>query len=159
MLCKLPLHENTINRVHVQTDKSDTATVYLSTFGNYSPSWITSSVGFLTSFPCCCREKEKSTVYPVVDPFLFGHLYLKRPQQPKPRLNDACREWRRQLSISFAVGTRLSDKLFEDLFVGGSVGHMLGKLGLVAGVNFRMVEDEDTAKRRCHLSFGLTYIL
>jgi len=157
IFCRLPLHENTINRVHVgENDKSN---VCLTTFGNYSPSWITTSIGFLMSLPSSDREKEKKAVYPIVEPFLFGHLYLKRPQLPRPRLNDGCKEWKRQISISSVIGTQISDKLMEDIFVGASLGHVLDKLSFVIGINFRTALNGDVKKRFRYISCGITFIL
>lgn len=157
MFFKFPLHENTINRVHVWGNNSNNTCQAI--FGNYSPSWVTSSVGFLASYACCKSEKETNVLYPVVDPYLFGHLYFKRPQVPRPRLNNTFKEWKRQISLSAVVGTKLSDKLLEDFFMGASLGHVLNKFSIVTGVSFHTISVNDEKERKTRISCGLTYML
>ena len=155
---KLPLLVNTINRLRVED--LDTTAEPQATFGNYSKSWVTSSVGlvgFCLGSETARQEKANRTL---VEPFLFGHIYLKRPQRPKPRLNSIRAEFSGQISYSLVAGTSLSSDLLDDLFFGLSVGHFLSTMGVVAGVNYRTEESPDTGekKRKGHFALGVTFI-
>jgi len=153
---KIPLEENTIDRIRI---KGLGTKMPQATFGNYSPSWVTSSIGIMETFLDKKTSKQEGVHQTLVKPHIFGHLYLKRPQRPKPRLNNPCTEFLRKTSVSFVFGTRLStDDLFDDLFIGIGWGHWMSTFGFVSGVNFRTSEI-NRSKRKGHFAVGMTFML
>ena len=156
---KLPLAENTINRIRVEN--IDSRVQPLVTFGNYSGSWVTSSISLIGTFLHSQTAAEENVDGASVEPFIFGHLYIKRPQRPKPRLNRSGKEFWRQTSFSLATGTRLSEDIFDDVFVGLSAGHLISTLGIVAGYNFRTSRWSDVERKtiKGHFAVGITFIL
>ena len=162
---KIPIYENTINRITVEEDYGDgEVDRHLATFGNYSASRITSSVGAVGTF-IKAGETEPSC-FPM-EVFAFGHYYLfnKRPKLPSPHDQRGwlCKYWN-EMSVSLVAGTNLTlDKgLFKDLFVGVGVGHIVSTAALVAGVNFRAPRNADgslkSGEREFHWCVGLTFI-
>jgi len=152
-IMKIPLNENTINRITVGEKRGDVDYNHLATFGNYSGSIISSSIGLMATR--LERYNPDSPAYSV-DAFIFVHLYLKRPQMPAPRYpNDRIKTFRNKISWSLVAGTKLSKNLFDDLFFGASVGHFLSTVGLVAGVNYRTL----VTKRKPFFCFGVTFML
>jgi len=153
---KIPLEENTIDRIRI---KGLGTKMPHATFGNYSPSWVTSSIGIMQTFLDKKTSEEDGVQQTLVRPFIFGHLYFKRPQRPKPRLNNPCAEFWRKTSVSFAFGTRLStDDLFDDLFIGVGWGHWMSTFGVVCGINFR-TSGVNQSKRKGHFALGMTFML
>ncbi|MBN2092108.1 hypothetical protein JW964_20990 [candidate division KSB1 bacterium] len=159
---KFAIAENSINRVTIfNVSHNNEKKNYSATFGNYSASLITTSIGVIGSSEKFKYAFTDSSRY---DFMIFGHLYLPgtRPQRPRPHFNNFRKELWKQMSFSFTLGTRLSsDDFFKDIFVGCSIGHWVNNLGLVLGRNFRM-DDRDDSKclsRKPYWSFGLTYIL
>lgn len=154
---KIPMHENTINRVSIgsagledlSVPPADTSRVITkkayATFGNYSGSWIAISLGAGATL----NAKSDSTTYSTqYDPYLFGHLYIKRPKLPQ---SDST-HWRGDGSLSLVVGTRVGGDthFLDDPVLGVGVGHIIGSIGLVAGCVFRSeetaIKDKKTGK-------------
>ena len=155
---KLPLAENTINRIKVERIPGRRS---FATFGNYSGSWITSSIGVTGTFLDSETATDDSVHSTLVEPFIFGHLYVKRPQRPRPRLNDPWKEFKRGISFSLVVGTRLSTSdFFRDWFLGVGLGHFLSTASVVAGVNFRTSKHtgDRGEKRKGHFACGITFM-
>lgn len=155
-LAKLPLRENTINRITIGGIGEEK---HLATFGNYSPSWFTTSIGVMSTFVGQQTSCEDSIQDPLVESFIFGHFYIKkRPQRPKPRFNDAWKEFRKRISVSLVVGTRLTDThFFDDWFLGVGLGHVISTVAVVGGVNFRKSTSHNV-KRKGHPAFGITFM-
>jgi hypothetical protein len=89
---KLPLEENTINRVRVK--RFGEKSVY-STFGNYSPSYLGASICAAFNFKDDVRASRKTMTMKnlEVEPFILAHIYLLRPKLPRMKVPDgACRE-------------------------------------------------------------------
>lgn len=156
---KLPLAENTINRIRLE--EVDSKIEPQATFGNYSSSWVTSSIGLMGTFLSGETARQDSVNKTSVEPFILGHLYIMRPQRPKPRLNRSKIEFWRQISFSLVTGTRLSEDLFDDIFVGVSVGHVISTLSIVGGYNFRTSRWSKAVReeREGHYAVGITFIL
>lgn len=178
---KITLAENSINRISILGIPNF---IPVATFGNYSGSWITSSVSAMATFIDSGTAEDESTSRILGDAYLLGHYYLMRPELPYLQRNeDIWRAMFNRASISVVVGTKLSDKLFEfkDIFVGLSIGHFMhNNLGIVFGCNFRTPNIPDTTqsdpdiaqistqkdqinegqiiKRKRHWSIGITYI-
>jgi hypothetical protein len=166
---KLPLRENTLNRVVVR-DPDDVDHVAL--FGNYSGSSITSSVGIVSTLLKKDVATEQEINHPLFEPVLFGHLYIWRPELPKPHLQNASllKKIYKRSSLSGVVGVRLSKDIlsFDDIFVGVSIGHFLGPIGIVGGFNFKTLyktKKEDSTykkipeRREKYPFVGITLIL
>jgi len=167
---KTALFENTINRFTIQEDYGNNEdphqnkkNMHLATFGNYSSSYITSSIGLMfTRQKAEVQNNEKDNRY-LVDPFVFAHLYLKRPQLPGPRFQNspAKKSWK-EFSFSFVVGTKISDPLFEDLFTGICVGQIFG-VSSVVGVNWRTTTEandgEKIKKRKPRFTIGVAFVI
>jgi hypothetical protein len=169
-MAKIPLDENTINRITINGFPN---TEPVATFGNYSKSYITSSVGVMTTLISSKTAKSEWTSPTQIDPFLLVHFYLKRPQLPSPRFpGDLPSVWDKRFSVSFVFGTKLSDKLldFKDIFIGAGVGHLFGNnLGFVIGFNWRSLNLQEPSgnsgqdngriiRRKCWPAIGITYI-
>ena len=158
---KIPVYENTINRITVEEDYGDDKiSRHVGTFGNYSASRLTTSIGIMGTLVKAEEGQDKRVP---VNAFLFGHVYFKRPQLPSPHYqNRGSKGYFSRLSLSLVGGTRISTNLFDDLFVGASLGHFISTVGLVAGVNFRTptdLEGKPTGdKRRASFCAGLTMI-
>lgn len=159
---RIPVYENTINRITVQEDYGgDKIYRHLATFGNYSASRVTSSIGIMGTF---MKSGEATNHRTPIEAFIFGHFYLKRPELPAPRYQgNPAKVKLRQLSFSLVGGTKLSSKdLFDDLYVGVCLGHLLSTTGIVLGVSFRAPRDATGAiidgKRKAHFCAGLTFI-
>lgn len=176
ILIKTPIYENTINRFTVQEEyvnnedpHQNIKKMHLATFGNYSSSYVTSSIGLMGTFLKSELIKSETGVIKSsrtpLDAFIFAHIYLKRPQIPPPRYQEnANKNCLKKISFSIAVGTKISTSLFDDLFFGVSVGHFYSTVGVVAGVNYRtttLVGDDDKIrkKRKLYFSLGLTLML
>ena len=160
---KIPIYENTINRITVQEDYGDDSVYrHVATFGNYSASRVTTSVGAVgTIVPATATVPSARPI----EPFAFAHVYIKRPSLPVPHYqNQPLREYWDRVSLSLVLGTRLvfDSALFKDIFVGGGIGHFLGPIAFVAGVNFRTPRDAagnlTEQKRRGHFCAGLTFV-
>ncbi len=153
---KLLLAENTINRIRVEKLRPEQQPH--ATFGNYSGSWITSSFGFMGTYLDSTTAEEDKLDRTLIQAFIFGHLYLKRPQLPPPRMNRACCEFWKKTSVSLVVGTRvLTGDLFDDIFIGLGWRHWMSSAGLVVGYNFRTSASGE-GKRKGHPAFGITFI-
>ncbi len=171
---KLPIYENTINRLTVQEDygtvqkdcctykKGDKYIQYRhqATFGNYSASRITSSIGIMGTVNSAAAPTDKRMP---VNPFLFGHCYLKRPELPAPHYQGhPLKMLYKRMSISLVAGTRISTDLFDDLFLGACLGHFFSSTGLVVGFNFQTPRDAGGAatggNRIMRFCTGLTFI-
>ncbi|MGB8952240.1 MAG: hypothetical protein WCC06_06200 [Candidatus Aminicenantales bacterium] len=156
---KIALSENTINRISLFGIKP---LWILATFGNYSGSWLTSSIGVMGTFNHQEREEDSARRRFSLAPCLFGHFYLKRPRCPAPRYNHTgLTTFINQISISLVAGTQVSNPFFEDVFIGAGIGHFSGSLGIVVGANFCMQKDAQGEKthRRDFFAISLTYIL
>ncbi len=175
-LLKTPISENTINRFTVQEEYGNNddphqnrKKMYLATFGNFSGSYVTSSIGLMTTIVKSEIIKTESGVTKSsrtpLDPFLFAHVYLQRPKLPRPRYQQNSHQaFYKKLSFSIVAGTKISTSLFDDLFLGASVGHFYSTVGIVAGINFRTVtilvdKDQIRKKRKLCFSLGLTLML
>jgi len=160
---KIPLSENTINRITITEEIENTKNLYLATFGNYSNSLITSSIGLIGTMRRNL-DKEKDSPLPV-DVFIFANIYLKRPQLPAPRYQSHFfRSYLNKLSLSLVAGTKLSNtSLFDDLFFGISLGHIVSNLGFAIGVNLKAttipVGESTRIERKPHFSCGFIFIL
>ena len=180
---KIPLNENTINRITISGFDGFHPQA---TFGNYSSSRLTSSVGLMYTRPKD-NDSENDTPDPdptstdtsidtsgekIVnnneekhdfEPFFFLHYYIKRPELPKRHYNNNKfhRDIWHKLSCSILVGTKIEAPIFEDVFVGLCFGNFLiESLGLVIGANFRSIKslEDDKVERKKHFAVGLTYI-
>jgi len=160
---KIPIYENTINRVTVQEDYGDDRVYrHVATFGNYSASRITTSVGAVgTLVPATATVPSARPI----EAFAFAHVYIKRPSLPAPHYqNQLLKGYWDRVSLSLVLGTRLAfdSALFKDIFVGGGMGHFLGPIAFVVGVNFRTPRDAagglTEQKRRGHFCAGLTFL-
>ena len=173
-ILKTPISENTINRFTVQEEYGNNEDphqnkkkMHLATFGNYSSSCVTSSIGLMGTFLRSELIKSETGVIKSsrtpLDAFIFAHIYLKRPQIPPPRYQDkSTKNCLKKISFSLAVGTKISTSLFDDLFFGVSVGHIYSTVGVVAGVNYRtttLVGDDDKIRKNRKLYFSLGFIL
>jgi hypothetical protein len=147
---KLPLAENTINRIHVKPLKNKEA---LATFGNYSESFLAASIGIGFSW----RESGDSLNTRIVDnkaegePFIFSHIYVVRPQLPGWFSNEDAIWYRKALSairvksLSLAAGAKITtDHFLDDIFIAMGFGHLVGSGGLIAGVNFTTLKRSGT---------------
>lgn len=156
-MAKIPLTENSINRIHID-GLSDSNINPLATFGNYSKSWITSSI-------CVMGSEEESQAH--IDMFLLGHYYVKRPRLPPPQLpytnGASTKNFFQKISISFVFGVKISDDIFEaeGVFMGVSLGHIFSNnLGIVIGKIYRRRNNDNnkTFRRRGEWAAGLTLI-
>ncbi|HWR82790.1 MAG TPA: hypothetical protein VN285_05780 [Candidatus Deferrimicrobium sp.] len=156
-MAKFPLAENTINRIRLQWAGT---IVPQATFGNYSDSWLAGSIGLLYTRVDSAVAAGDKVPRTLIQPFLFGHLYLKRPQIPAPRgLGFVDREWRK-LGVSVVGGTRVSADYFDDLFAGMALGPMIGSGNIVVGFNFRRTSAGSSAGRRDgRVAAGISFTL
>ena len=153
---KIPLNVNSINRITIIgfDDFCPQAT-----FGNYSKSWITSSIGLMwIRFKSKTDNEEE--IQHLFDPYAYANIYIKRPKLPIPqysRRGFPFNIWRR-ISISLTVGTNIGNvALIDNVFVGGSIGNLLfNNVGIVVGYNYRKVNGEE--KRKRSFALGLTFI-
>jgi hypothetical protein len=163
---KLPLKNNTVNRLRL--GRMEDKWVYQTTFGNYSASWVTSSMGFLASRPKDSHSGSADSTDvrdPAFTPCLFAHVYLSRPLNPHPRYNSASREFFPRISFSVVLGTNLSGSFGDDLFVGGCIGHAISRLGILAGINYKNINYYKRSnktlarvRREPQYSFGLSFL-
>jgi hypothetical protein len=124
---KLTLAECTVDRLRVRVGKMS---VYR-TFGNYSGSWLGASIGALGTWP---KGGDPNLHSFVTNLYLLFHAYVQRPAQPTGYEPTHAR-----VSVSLVLGTELQATTTpKNMFVGVSLGHLLGDLGLVAGVNARV---------------------
>jgi hypothetical protein len=158
-MAKIAIAENSINRVQIG-GLSDVRPI--ATFGNYSGSFFTSSISLMLTPLDSETAKKENKSQNLVEPFIHCHIYLKRPKLPTPRSQANQKDVKttptilETISVSLVVGTELSKDVFDDIFIGGSIGHFLGPLGIVFGRNFRL--ESDSPKRKGHWAIGLTYI-
>jgi len=166
---KIDLAENTINRITIWGFSKINPTA---TFGNYSQSWITSSICMMWT-PYSKDKAADLKINPnLFEMFLLAHVYIKKPRLPCPRFTGKSGFFKK-LSYSIVVGTRLEslDKLFElkDVFIGIGLGHIFGNVGIVIGANFKTFQEEklniagevvmvDKKKRKGNLAIGFTLI-
>jgi hypothetical protein len=149
---KLTLKENTVNRVRVAVGNKRA----YSTLGNYEPSRLGGSIGVLgSSTPDSVVHYD--TAYRL-RPFLFFHVYIRRPTEPpvvkaeRPLVG----------SVALAIGAQVkAERAFENLFVGTSLGHVLGDGGIAIGVNLRRIPADMEGRRIWKGGFGagLNYAL
>lgn len=166
---KIALAENTINRITIWGFSNINP---LATFGNYSQSWITSSICMMWTPYSKDKAEDLKIKRNLFEPFLLAHIYIKRPRLPRPRLTGKSAFFKK-LSYSIVVGTRLKslDELFElkDVFIGIGLGHISGNVGIVIGANFKTFQEEklnmkgevvmvDKKKRRGNIAIGFTFI-
>jgi len=129
---KLSLLEQTTNRVRVrrQVNKDVNNSLY-ATFSNFSGSSWGASLAVGATFGA---EADSINNGAEIRPMILAHFYVIRPRLPKPDKLEFFGPW----SLSLVGGTRLDlGNLFEDLFVGVGIGHVVSSVGAVAGVNFR----------------------
>lgn len=154
-IAEIPLKVNTVNRIRIIgfDDIGPQAT-----FGNYSRSCITSSIGMMwTRFKSKTDNEEE--IQNLFDPFAYAHFYIKRPQLPIPQysINKCFRNLWRRTSISLVVGTKIEETLLNEVFIGASIGNLfLNSVGIVVGCNFRKVNGIE--KRKGSFALGLTFI-
>jgi hypothetical protein len=156
-MAKIPLVENSINRIHIEGfTESDINP--LATFGNYSKSWITSSISVMGS-----EEGNRAHV----DVFLLGHYYVKRPKLPSPQLsytnNSSGETFFQKISVSLVLGIKISSDILQiqKVFIGVSLGHFLSNnLGIVVGKTYgrRNSDTDKTFHRSGEWAVGLTLI-
>jgi hypothetical protein len=157
-IAEIPLKANTIDRITIIgfDDISPQAT-----FSNYSRSRITSSIGVMWT-PVKSKTDNEEEKLNLFDPFAYAHFYIKRPQLPIPQYskNKCFRNLWRRTSISLAVGTKIGETFFDDVFIGASIGNLfLNSLGIVVGWNFRTINgDNAKKKRKGSFALGLTFI-
>ena len=163
---KVPLCENTINRVRVNGFRENDR--YLATFGNHSGARVTSSVGVLASFrkdnAGCADGWEPEVSFPDFRPAIFGHFYIFRPQMPRPRKFKWIKRFWQGSSVSIVLGTNLSGNFMDDCVAGICWGHMADRIGVIAGYNHKKTvcihdqEDKERIERKPALSLGISYI-
>jgi hypothetical protein len=127
-MVKLPLSENTINRIRVRPDTTRSA---YATFANYSGSPLGVSIGVAATV-----LSTKRMHWSVVDahPFAFFHIYLMRPRLPSEKRTHEFRP----RSVGLALGAQLKE-LYSGYFGGLSLGHLIGGAGLVMGGSIHKV--------------------
>ena len=156
-MVKFPLGENSINRISIAGFPEIEPTA---TFGNYSSSHFTSSIGMMWTRLHSITETGEEVSQNQVNPFMFAHIYLKRPQLPPPRFTGKPgRVFLNKVSVSFVIGTKLDDFL-GDIFIGASFGNFLFEnIGIVIGKNFRLAKSPDDGKKgKDHWALGFTFI-
>jgi hypothetical protein len=166
---KIDLAENTINRITIWGFSKINPTA---TFGNYSQSWITSSICMMWTPYSKDKAADLKIKRNLFEMFLLAHIYIKRPRLPCPRFTGKSGFFKK-LSYSIVVGTRLEslDTLFDlkDVFIGIGLGHISGNVGIVIGANFKTFQEEklniegkvvmvDKKKRKGNLAIGFTFI-
>jgi hypothetical protein len=163
---KIPVYENTINRITVEENYGDNKVFrHIATFGNYSSSVITTSIGIMGSFLEKVEEDEDKRT--PVNAYLLGHIYIKRPRLPSAHYQKKFNRLLEKSSFSIVAGTRISTSLFDDLFIGVCAGHLLSTIGIVVGASFRTPKTVPAPatpstptgdKRTAGLCAGLTFI-
>jgi hypothetical protein len=158
---KFPVLENTINGVTIIVQSRD-VDLY-NRFGNYSSSYIGTSIGLMGS----ASEKElayDSTTFFInhvgfqpffsrmeVEPFFFLHFYILAPKLPPLE--------RYRASLSAVVGSKIDFPNFpSDLFIGAGLGHIRGgSLHILAGWNISRFESQSGEFYKGEPMFGLSY--
>ncbi len=65
-----------------------------------------------------------------IDGFMFAKFYLSRPY-----LYAAPHRTRYSPSLGLVIGTNINGTIFSDIVLGVSFGHLVGNLGVIAGIN------------------------
>lgn len=178
---RIPLPENTMNRITIHGFKE---IVSSATFGNYSKSRLTSSIGLLWTYLDSKTAEDQKTYQLLVEPFLFANIYLKKPKLPPPRFPRHSDQRKPQstssqlskkqthkssgVSYSLILGTKIEKDVFDDIFIGASIGHFIPDIptgGIIIGVNFRSIPIQENDKvvgkknkRHASFSIGFTFI-
>ena len=123
-MVKFRLRENSIVRIRVLR-KGESLTA---TFGNYSATSYGVSLG--ANAATFLDRDTTGTRNVILKPFVYFHLYLRRPRLP---LFDRTTNLRFPGSVSLVLGTETSTD-FEHWYWGVGFGHVLGRLGFTLGV-------------------------
>lgn len=146
---KFQLRENSVNRVRLSL--GDTLRTY-TTFGNYSRSRTGLSFALVAGWPGRSSAKPRNVD---LQPYLPIHWYFNRPE--RPRLPDQGHLAPRQRTVahSLFVAPTVSDHPFDGFMVGYSAAYWLGRVGVVAGPEFRKGDRTGTTLWRTRWSIGL----
>lgn len=165
-IVKFRLAENSINRITIEgfSDIEGSSDIFpLATFGNYSSSRITSSIGMMWTHLDSRTATKEDISQNQVDPFVFAHFYLKRPQLPPLELpGEPVSVFFKKVSVSLVFGTKLEEDILNNIFIGACFGNFLFEnFGIVIGKNLRLPKpnnSDDGKKRKGYWAVGFTYI-
>lgn len=157
---KFPLFEGSLNRIsirpkHPEEIKNTRSIEY--TFTNSEASRIGVSIGLGGTFDFrspnfefssdsgkFLEVRQPDSVDFLVTPYVFGHLYLKRPKSNLRTLTVVDK-----ISLSFFLGTNLiKEDFFEHVAFGLAVGNIVGVVGLVVGGNWIATEHVNSSKQK-----------
>lgn len=148
---KFPLKDDTVARLRVVHGNQRA----YKTFGNYGGSRLGGSVGILAgTVPDTVKSAEADRGTLRLQPYLFFDIHVLRPTVPRVAGEFSP-------SIAITGGTELKAGLFENLFLGVSIGHLLGDAGIVVGFNHRRINKEVDGRRPWNRGFaaGFKYSL
>lgn len=110
--------------------------------------------------------KGQSAPGTATNPYLNGYalaeLYVMRPKVI-PNRNETGSLVRYRPSVGIAVGTNITNSPFNELVAGVSVGHLVGNVGVIGGVNYFLPDVGSSSttpavRRRQHRPFfGIEY--
>jgi len=133
MMARLPLADDTWNRVHVAGARGREipgGKSVVTNFGNAGRSRFGMSLGLGATYDARTMALKDTALGPSgehirVSLYLYSHLYLARPSLP----------WSGK-SVALMAGTNLArGEALNDLVAGLSFGRLIGDLGVVVGVN------------------------
>ncbi|OGC90778.1 MAG: hypothetical protein A2142_00370 [candidate division Zixibacteria bacterium RBG_16_48_11] len=157
---KFPLFGSTLNRIsihpkHPEEIKNTRSIEY--TFTNSEASRIGASIGLGGTFDFrslnfefnadsgkFLEVRQPDSVDFLVTPYIFGHLYLKRPKSNLRTLTVVDK-----ISLSLFLGTNLiKEDFFEHVAFGLAVGNIVGAVGFVLGGNWIATEHVNSSKQK-----------
>lgn len=121
-------------------------------FSNTSPSRVAFSVGLAGTLNAEATSLKDETHF---NGYALAKLYVRRPRI-KAFLPDGRVGRRSRPSVGLVAGTGLDD-LFEEIVVGVSIGHILGRTGVVLGANRTPRLDDVDRKWRPWIGFDYTF--
>lgn len=121
-------------------------------FSNTSPNRVAFSVGLAGTLNAEATSLKDETHF---NGYALAKLYVRRPRI-KAFLKEGRVGRRSRPSVGFVAGTSLDD-LFEEIVVGVSIGHILGRTGVVLGANRTPRLDDIDRKWRPWVGFDYTF--
>jgi hypothetical protein len=99
---------------------------------------------------------------PYLNGYALAKFYMRRPTLVSNR-NNTGGSVKYRTSIAIAVGTNITNSPLSELLVGVSVGHLIGSVGGIAGINYLPVNETtsvnstNSTRRRGRPFVGIDY--
>ncbi|OLD64723.1 MAG: hypothetical protein AUI47_04625 [Acidobacteria bacterium 13_1_40CM_2_68_5] len=92
-----------------------------------------------------------------INGYVVGKVYLARVLRPTLRPGAGSQAWLYRPSLGVALGTNVTGNLFDEVLVGLAFGHLIGKTGVILGINSIAPSKDTPGARRDRPFIGIEY--